>query len=172
MFYAMFGFSDWSAYLGAAFLIAGVIIFAMEDDILGFDGRDAYALLFTPGVLSACIMMFEAPYAGQEILENGEYRVIYAYQTVLLGLALYIFLMYRKCRTSNFPALLHGTNDRKTCWSYVIAGLITWIFQYMSRVYWCAENPYFIWFSYLVVPVYGLLTGGYGILPKKKSSKD
>lgn len=169
MFSAMFGWTDLSVFLAAAvvifdvwFLIElfadGVYLSEMfiEDSIMTVPT----VLLFSPGVLSACIMMFEAPFAGQETIVSGDELIIYYDDAVLAGLILFAALMFIKWKRIGFcPA-----------WKCAVAGIAAWIFQYISRTSLCLENPYYIWLSYLVVPVYGLMTGGWGILPKKKKA--
>lgn len=169
MFSAMFGWTDWSVFLAVVVVILEVWflidLFAdgvylsrmfMEDSIM----TAPTVFLFSPGVLSACIMMFEAPFAGQETIESGRMLTIYCEPAVLAGTILFAVLMYIKWKRIGFcPA-----------WRYAVAGIIAWIFQYISRTSMCLENPYYIWLSYLVVPAYGLMTGGWGILPKKKKT--
>jgi len=164
MFSAMFGWTDWSVSLAViVIIIEGICLF----EIIDYEREGAiedpfwtvpFVLFFSPGVLSACIMMFEAPFAGQETVVSGDELIIYCEPAVLAGTILFAVLMYVKCKKTEF----------RHAWRYAVAGIAAWIFQYISRTSLCIENPYYIWLSYLVIPVYGLMTGGWGILPRKK----
>lgn len=162
MFSAMFGWTDWSVFLAVVVvIIEGICLFEIIDS--GGTIEDSiwtvpFVLFFSPGVLSACIMMFEAPFAGQETVVSGDELIIYCEPAVLAGTILFAALMYIKWKRTGFR------NAR----GYAVPGIAAWIFQYISRTSLCIENPYYIWLSYLVIPVYGLMTGGWGILPRKK----
>lgn len=164
MFSAMFGWTDWSEFLTVVVIILEGLclldIFDSEGRIEDSVWTGPFVLFFSPGVLSACIMMFEAPFAGQETIESGRMLIIYCEPAVLAGTILFAALMYVKWKRTGF----------RYAWRYAAAGIGAWIFQYISRTSLCLQNPYYIWLSYLVVPAYGLMTGGWGILPLKKKS--